>query len=365
MVDYETICNVIKKDCPAFTPEELENKSIFLTEYQMSTICEVIKRFTQNDQDYGKTLLKNIFVKRNGRETSGECFEAMVYGWLLEQRIRFLPQPSIKPEQCFKATKKDYEADGQIGIKQPEAIFDVKRYGIGSTHFGTMEEYLSKEFPNYIIQIGGDLACSAEDVGNNLLSKKDQVVDAIWDKIKCANEVSGTVTLPTFRGVEIKFTPRSCKISSIVSSQDYTLWARNNRFYFMSDCSQFCINVPYLIFCPFDNSLDTHLNYSSNRDVAFQLRFLCRRIFVELAHMDNRYIHEFDGKARNNITISAASKKITGIIFLDVTKKNSYNDCRIWAFFNPNADNSLYNFQIDQWFRIPGAYIDTFEFDNY
>ena len=33
--------------------------------------------------------------------------------------------------------------------------------------------------------------------------------------------------------------------------------------------------------------------------------------------------------------------------------------------WNPNADNPLFNYQIDQWFRQAGAFIDDFKYDNY
>lgn len=81
--------------------------------------------------------------------------------------------------------------------------------------------------------------------------------------------------------------------------------------------------------------------------------------------MKDRDILDFDGKARKGIKVSTAARKISAIVFLDVSKSYISSQARTWLFLNPNADNKIPNYQVHQLFRLNGAYVEDFRFDNY
>lgn len=150
-------------------------------------------------------------------------------------------------------------------------------------------------------------------------------------------------------------------IVTSIHENDMYEWAKNNRFYFMHDASQFVKDRPYMIICPFDKeSSGPFLSFTDNLDGYF--RALRRRIFMDLNRMTDRYVD--DGKAVP-VTISEASKKITGIIFIEtsaIAKDETYD--RAWAYLNPNADNPLAEHQI-YYFNHISALVDDFRYDNY
>ena len=81
--------------------------------------------------------------------------------------------------------------------------------------------------------------------------------------------------------------------------------------------------------------------------------------------MENRPISDFDGKARKNVTVASAAKKISAIVLIDVSDDFDYQHCRTFVFQNPNADHKIQRYQINTLFRYERAKIDDFRFDNY
>ena len=86
---------------------------------------------------------------------------------------------------------------------------------------------------------------------------------------------------------------------------------------------------------------------------------------MNLTKMDERRIIDFDRKAQNDISVATAAKKISAIVFMDVSNDFDYQNCRMFVFQNPNADYKIPRYQIDSLFRYAGATIEDFIFDNY
>lgn len=84
-----------------------------------------------------------------------------------------------------------------------------------------------------------------------------------------------------------------------------------------------------------------------------------------LTKVEKKLWEECDGKAKKNVTIAEAAKKISAIAFLDVTTEWDYNNNRMWVFCNPNADYELKKYKVDTLFRNFGAYVEDFRYDNY
>ena len=76
-------------------------------------------------------------------------------------------------------------------------------------------------------------------------------------------------------------------------------------------------------------------------------------------------ISDYDGKARNDISVAAAARKISAIVFMDVSEEFDYQHCRVFAFQNPNADHKIAKHCYNTLFTYNGAKIDDFMHDNY
>ena len=260
-------------------------------------------------------------------------------------------------------TNSGYDADGRIienGI-----IFDIKQFGITLPHIETLRRKLQAKIPNeYYLTISGGKNIATRDMQTDFLEKVDEIANAIMHS-ENLNHTDYIYRDKKYGLIFRVWEKESNRLYTSISEFNLYEWAKNNEFYFMYHASQFCSNTPYILFCPFDKSITPMF---SNDDVEFTnnaFRALCRRVFINLVKMDNRKINEFDGKAMPNISISTASKKISAIVFMDVSEEYDYNHCRIFVFQNPNADYKIHRYQIDTIFRYVGAFIEDFQFDNY
>lgn len=69
----------------------------------------------------------------------------------------------------------------------------------------------------------------------------------------------------------------------------------------------------------------------------WQLRFLCRRIFMDFKDEQSVKLCKFDHKAQNDISIFDAAKKISAIAFINFIDENP----QVIGFINPNADKKI------------------------
>lgn len=327
-----------------------------LFDEQIDALINLIVFFNQSGKsDFARELFKDI--EKNPTPTNGKVYEALVYSWLYEKYISFTPQTNINAEMCLK--KHSYYADGRID----NVIFDVKQFGIAIPHIRTLRDKVQEKMPDYIISIGGTQNISSKDIEQKALAHIDNIVE------KLKSDETKTHTTHIYRlkdlDMEIRAIPKSERIAISISEFNAYEWAEKNETYFLRHGSQFCTLDPYIIFCPFDQRSEFSFSNEDVSKVQLLLRPLCRRMFIHLNHIENRMLHEYDGKAKTTISVASASRKISAIVFLDVTKQYDYNNCRAWVFVNPNADNKLYEHQINSWFRFAGAMIEDFRYDNY
>lgn len=343
----------IEKECQDFPSIKYENCTIKLPDEQIHGIKKcLIRLFNEGNTTY----VKNIFndIAHNPTSRNGKIYEVLVYNWLQDNCIRFDLQPKIFKEDCFK--QNDYDADGKIG----NTIFDVKAFGISIPSIKRLENELQKllNSKDLLITVSGLYHISNKDVEEMLKAKEDIVNELLSEKHQNHEHYIWKME----NGIELRVQPNQPLISHVGSFHSEE-WAYNNEMYFFYHGSQFVINKPYMIFCPFDSTL---LPFFNDDEGAFwTFRFLSRRIFMSTSRFSNRMLHEFDRKAVPNISLEAVAKKISAIIFMDVTHEWNYNNCRTWVYVNPNADNKIKNYEIDQWFRQAGACVEDFWYDNY
>lgn len=351
--------NKLNEKHPNFNDgKALQNPDAVMQLYdsQVNAIADILVYFFQHGEcKFSQELFLDIV--KNPTSSNGKVYEALVYSWFYENKIDFVPQPKIDSENCLK--KNNYNADGKIN----KAIFDIKQFGLGIPHIKTLKDKIQEKMPEYIVSIGGSENISSKDIENHALTHIDDIVEKLKsDKTKIHTDHLYTIES---LNLDIRITPKSSTMITSISEFDAYEWAEKNETYFLQHGSQFCTNNPYIIFCPFDKTTNFTFASSDVGTVHLWLRPLCRRIFMNLNRMDHKMLCDYDGKAKAGVSIASASKKISAIVFLDVTEQHDYSDCRIWAFVNPNADNKLYNHEINSWFRLAGAIIDDFSFDNY
>ena len=353
----------IKREIPNIQYNKyLVDKEICLPSEQLAMLKELLLTWNENKMaDAAKRLLNDILMQPNNQ--NGKVYEALVYAWLSRQSVRYEPQVHINKEECFKQTESGYEADGMI--LENSIIFDVKQFGVTLPHIETLKRKLQAKIPNeYYLTISGGKNISTRDIQTDLLEKFDEIANAIMHSENMNH--TDYIYRDKKYGLEFRaWKKESNKLYTSISEFNLYEWAENNEFYFMYHASQFCLNTPYILFCPFDKSI---AHTFSKDDVGFTntaLRALCRRIFINLVKMDNRKINEFDRKAMPNISVSTASRKISAIVFMDVSEEYDYSHCRTFVFQNPNADCKIHRYQIDTIFRYAGAFIEDFQFDNY
>lgn len=335
---------------------------IELPELQIKTLKDLFISWSKYlPEELVKGLIVDVLKKPNSE--NGKVYEALVYAWLDRHSIRYLPQVHIDQNNCFKASKQGYDADGII--EENGLIFDVKQFGLTLPHIETLRRKLQEELPEeFYLTISGGRNISVQDIKTHFLEKTKDIAQCIM------NEKSKLHTDYLYRdrkfGLEFRaYSKENTDLFTSISEFDLFEWAENNEFYFMYHASQFCTNSPYILFCPYDEQLASMFSTEDRERLFWTFRALCRRIFMNLTKMDDRGITDFDRKAKNGISVATAAKKISAIIFLDVTEEFDYQNCRMFVFQNPNADCKIPRYQMDSLFRYAGATIDDFRFDNY
>lgn len=342
--------------------KRIKDDEIRLLEPQTLILRRLFLSWAKNmTEETVKTLIINILQKPDVE--NGKVYEALVYAWLENQGILYNPQFHIAQEDCLKASDKGYDADGII--IENNIIFDVKQFGLTLPHIETLRRKLQSMIPeDYYLTIEGGRNISVKDLQINFLEKINDIAQCIMNE-KNKNHTDYLYREDKF-GLEFRaWSRRENSVFTSISEFDRYEWAANNEFYFMHHASQFCINSPYILFCPYDKQLAPIFSNEDRSFTFLAFRALCRRVFMNLIKMDERKINSFDGKARNDISVATATKKISAIVFIDVSDEFDYLHCRTFVFQNPNADYKIPRYQIDKLFRYAGAIIEDFRFDNY
>lgn len=352
----------IKYNIPDIVCENILDNEICLPNEQLEMLKYLLLTWCSNNMvDEAGKLLNDILKQPNSQ--NGKVYEALVYSWLSKHSIRYEQQFHVKKEDCFKKAQNGYDADGRI--VENNIVFDIKQFGLTLPHIETLRKKLQEKMPKeYYLTIGGGKNISTREIKSDFLEKIDELVSSIM-KPEHKNHTD-YIYRDKKHGLEFRaWEKKTNPVFTTISEFDLYEWAQNNEFYFMYHASQFCSNTPYILFCPFDRRLAYIFSNNDKEHTYIAFRALCRRIFMNLLKMENRRIDEFDGKAISSISISTASRKISAIVFMDVSEEYDYNNCRTFVYQNPNADYKINRYQIDTMFRYAGAYIEDFRFDNY
>lgn len=232
------------------------------------------------------------------------------------------------------------------------------------TVYDTFREKLQREISDYCITVDGSLNLDSKTIERELISKVPYWKEKLFsDDSKLFDDY---IIKDSKLGIEIRANNKKNSGGTITSIReiDITQWAQKNELYFFRHASQFCCNQPYLIICPF---LPKDFHFSTEgKDAYYAFRYLCRRMFCNLTKRKDILLRDTcDGHAKDYITVQTAAKKLSAVIFLDISGEWDYNNYRCWIYKNPNADFPIPNYVMHSKFKLLGAYIDEFEYDNY
>lgn len=333
---------------------EMKQDRILIDEKYLVRISEYLKGI--EDEPEREKHFKEIISKPN--LNNGKVYEFLVYAWLGKKHINFEEQVLISADECLK--KNDYYADGNFkGI-----VFDVKKFGIGFTLYDSFRGKLQEEISDYFITVGGSKNLDTKVIEKELISKVPYWKERLLSKESML--LGDYRTSDTNLGIEIRAYNKenSGGIFTSFSEIDITQWAEENELYFFRHASQFCCYRPYMIICPF---LPHDLPFDSGDIVSVYhaFRFLCRRMFMNLIKKKDKLRDTCDGHAKDYITLETASRKLSAVMFLDISEEWGYSNCRCWIYKNPNADFPIPNHTMHLCFQLLGAYIDDFKYDNY
>lgn len=362
MITTEEFLNDLKKNTTiSISDKKITKKDMELSDFQLRMLKNLFIAWSDSHRSESlETLIADVL--KNPCSENGKVYEALVYAWMEVHFIDYSPQIYIEQDTCFKA-KGGYYADGVI--RENDIVFDVKSFGLTLPHIEILRRKIQEELPeDFYLTISGGRNISTRDLQNNFLDKTKDIAQYIMDEKNklCTDYVYKNSKF----NIEFRAShKKSSNIYTSISEFNPYEWAKNNEFYFLFHASQFCMNSPYILFCAYDDKLALFFSREESYYTFCTLRTLCRRIFMNLIKMDDRQILEFDGKARTGVSVATAVKKISAIVFLDVTESFEASNSRIFVFQNPNADHKIPRYQINQLFRNAGAVIDDFEFDNY
>lgn len=335
-------------------PYKDKEKEILIEEEHLCCINEYLCSI--KDIKERKKCFEEIFAKPTME--NGKTYEYLVYAWLRKKGFKFKTQVPIAVEKCLKAN--EYLADGELeGI-----IFDVKKFGISFPIYTQFEKKLQDEVADYIIRVEGNKYLDTKVIEKELISKSRDWIKQLFLQKPEGLYQDYRLLIPKYnieiRAYNKKRESAICSISEI----DATQWAKENEFYFFRHGSQFCIDRPYMIICPF---LPQDFPFWGKDDglVYHAFRYLCRRIFMNQVSKRGKFLKDFDGKAKKDISLEVAMRKLSAIMFLNISeKRDGLNGC-CWFYQNPNADFPVPDYFVRGELQTLGAYIDNFEYDNY
>ncbi len=333
----------------------LKHDQLSIDEKYLIRISEYLKNI-ENEKEREKHF-KDIISKPNIE--NGKVYEFLVYSWLQKKKINFEEQVSISSDECLK--KNDYDADGKFdGI-----VFDVKKFGISFPLYDTFRAKLQEKIPDYFITIGGSKNLDTKTIEKELISKTSQWVERLLSEE--SKLYKDYMLRDAGLGIEIRAHNKknSGGIYTSFSELDITQWAEENELYFFRHASQFCCNTPYMIICPF---LPRDFPFGSKDEtlIYYAFRYLCRRMFMNVIKRKDRLLRDAcDGHAKDYVTLETAARKLSAVMFLDISEEWEYSNCRCWIYKNPNADLPIPNYIMHSKFELLGAHIDDFKYDNY
>ncbi|PTO54623.1 hypothetical protein CWN94_10580 [Vibrio splendidus] len=315
-------------------------------EKQIKNIISLLRKLQQCHVIDEKDIVDYIVSLLTHKTHYGFLCELLTLSYLQRNKVEF--DVEVKVDSSKLLSKNNVALDGYI--ENIDTYFDVKGFGLQQYAKVKFIRLIEPYFPGSSILIDGFYDVNYADVENYAFKDKVRIVDELKDKGRCSiYEINWTVRTSTDR------------VTSSIGEMNPYCEAENNKNFIFRKCSQFTKDSPFILICTFENQFNCNLvtNFSNHTDI--MTRSLARRAFIEFNN-STEMANTIDSKCGKDVTLSQASKSLSGILFLD-----AYND-KSWMYLNPNAYNKLDRYKLERAFdfRLPyEMYVDDFQNDNY
>lgn len=336
-----------------YSPEYEDLYCLFFHDEQIKNITKTIETIF-NDAKLASDFMGKLF----SRHFQGFYYEILTYSWLLNNNIKFTPEVQTTIGDTLSINNPTL--DGLF--KNSRVYFDIKTFEIPANLFIRIKKMLSEKFPKHNIMVGGSKDISYKDVENKIITNINNIIDNLKNQEQHDNNFMCYRDKTLDIDIELKLLEETGTIQSMISSFDPYTWAEKNEIFFLKNASQYTINRPFILLCPYRHGdliqLDVKTVYTAFRSIS--RRAFCKLYKQVIFPSSYTEIVYKNGKIDSaKYTINEISTYLSGIIFIDISdicmKKN------VFIFINPNAKNSLIYFPINTIF----GYDLSCEFDNF
>jgi hypothetical protein len=294
-------------------------------------------------QGFPLRQIENQLINLTSRNTYGAFSELAAYGLLLDADIPFKIQVPMRGSAILNPNGSDL--DGALRISTP-VYFDVKSFGLHEYLAGELKKKLSAVFPNDFVSIGGSIDVGVH-VMSDLLSKEFRRLVAELTSARRA-----------IRGaLEIRLDPKQ-RVQFVTNSANPYELAKNNAEYAFRFAKQFVRRRPFvLVFVmhPWLGAFRLLVNFGNDTETF--MRSFARRTFMQFLKDRTKVL---------GMTRAAASKLLSGIMFVDAWQQPSDKPRNHALYLNPYAKNPMSRLCRDRLvINIKDMGYDGFEHDTY
>lgn len=304
-----------------------------------------IARWVDEMMNQGVALsqIEKLLIDLTSRNTYGTFSELAAYGLLLDAAIPFGMQVPMRGTAILNSNGSDL--DGVLKIGNP-VYFDVKAFGLHEYLAEELSRKLSQMFPSDFVAIGGSVDVSVTEM-SHLLSKDFKALGAELASLRKA----------TRGALEIRLEPKQPVQFVINTANPYEL-AKNHADYAFKFAKQFVRRKPFIlvfVIHPWLGGFRLSTNFSS--DTQQFMRSFARRTFMQFRSDRTKVL---------GVTRAAASKLLSGIMFVDAWQKPSTKPRNHALYLNPYAKHPISKLNRDR--LVTGIHnmdFDDFEHDAY
>jgi hypothetical protein len=277
----------------------------------------------------------------------GEFCELGAYDWLLRNGVKFQAQVALTGADVLNPNGSIIDG----AFTTLSGFFDIKAMGF--------QEYVADQFRKRLEGMLSGLRVSVTGSMDIAVKEIETVAFAQLSSLAQQLKNGGVRSLPQLGWIIRAEPPRPVAFAER-TTDPYRL-AAENVYYPFKAASQFATRKPFIQLFAYCAQFNHPLSANFARSTEIMLRALARRAFIQVTN-DTAPVQSFDQRAPTNITLGAASRLLSALLFINLDTDHS------WLFLNPRATFRLTRDDVERLFdfTIPMVLgIDDFVYDDY
>ncbi|TXC73365.1 hypothetical protein FSZ31_00960 [Sphingorhabdus soli] len=287
--------------------------------------------------------IEKLLVDLTSRNTYGAFSEIAAYGLLLDSDISYRMQVPMRGTAILNPNGSDL--DGVLEISTP-VYFDVKSFGLHEYLAEELRRKLTPIFTSNFVSIGGSV-----DVGVNVLS------DLLGKDFKALVAELTSKQKATRNALEIRLDHKR-RVQFVTNTANPYEFAKNHAHYAFKFAKQFVRRKPFIlvfVIHPWLGGFRLSNNFCN--DTEHFMRSFARRTFMQFRSDRSKLL---------GVTRAAASKLLSGVMFVDAWQKPSDKSRNHALYLNPYAKHPMPKLCRDRLVcSIRDMRYDDFEHDAY